>query len=375
MPQNPSPAEEYRYDDDDISLAELVQKGKEWADIIWGERRFVAKVVGVSIVFGLILAFGSKPEYSASTRILPYRAAGGGSGLSGLAGFAGVRLPAGAADQAIGSELYPEVATTFDFLAEIAETPIRFSSLPEPVTPIRYFREIAQPSVVDYLTSYTIGLPGKIIGAFRMLISHEKAEPTPELQAGPPIKVYNQAHRSTVREVGERLVTEMNKKTSIITITGTMPDRFAAADLVRTASDHLMARIIHYESKKAAEQVKFLEEQAEAAKVRLNRTQQSQAILTDRMRGTVSATATLESARLNTEQSLAFQLYSRFATELDQMRVKQSQDTPVFTILEQVVVPNRTTSPNRPRILAVALILGIVAAVAVVAVRRTMSGA
>jgi uncharacterized protein involved in exopolysaccharide biosynthesis len=354
-----------RYDDD-MSIAELIHIAREWIRVLWQERRFVAAVVSASAALGLVVAFGSKPEYTASTKILPYRPASAASGLSGLAGLAGVRLPQGAADQTITADLYPEVAKTLDFRAELAEVPLRFSALPEPMTSMQYFREVAKPSVLDVIRHYTVGLPGLILKATR------KAEaPQAAPDSGPPIAYYDTEYREVLADLDDRLQASTDKKTFIITITGRMPDRFASADLVRNASDRLMTRIIEYEAKKADEQLRFVEEQASAAKARLDRVQREQAVLADRSRGTMSATAQLEAKRLEREYALAFDLFRQFSADVEQARVRKSQDTPVFTVLERVVVPDRRSSPRRGVILLGALSLGFVVAAAAVAFKRT----
>lgn len=368
LSQDPPPGREYRYDDEEISLRELIQKGREWARIVRAEHRFVAKVVALSMGIGLVLAFGSQPEFSASTKILPYRPGGGASGLSGLAGLAGVRLPQGTADQTITADLYPEVAKTLDFRVAMAETPIRFSSLPEPMTPMQYFREVAKPSIVDQIGRYTIGLPGTILSM--VLPSSDPLKAPADISAGPKIVEYDAAYHAVLETLGKRFSVFADKKTSIITLTAKMPDRYAAADLVRTASDRLMARIIEYEAKKAQEQIRFVEEQIVISKLRLDRIQRDQALLSDRTRETVSAIAQIESQRLQREYNLAFDVYRQFATELEQARIKKAQDTPVFTVLEQVVVPNKRTSPRRGKTVLFFVIIGVLVASTALVVGR-----
>lgn len=134
-----------------------------------------------------------------------------------------------------------------------------------------------------------------------------------------------------------------------------------------------MSRLIEYESNKAAEQLRFIEEQAAQSKQRLDRVQREMALLSDRSRGTVSATAQLESQRLQREYNLAFDVYRQFATELEQARIKKAQDTPVFTVLEHVVVPDTRSSPRRGRILLGSAVLGLLGSVVVVATRRLIA--
>lgn len=69
--------------DDEISLADLVAKIRTVAQMLWAERRIIAIRMGLGGIIGLIIAFGSPVEYSASMRLLPFRGGGatGGAGL------------------------------------------------------------------------------------------------------------------------------------------------------------------------------------------------------------------------------------------------------------------------------------------------------
>ena len=56
----------------------------------------------------------------------------------------------------------------------------------------------------------------------------------------------------------------------------------AAADLVQTASERLMQRIIDYEAKKAGEQLKFIEEQYGQRRTKYEQAQRNLAEFVDR---------------------------------------------------------------------------------------------
>lgn len=372
VPEDSRPGRDVRRNFDEVTFADLAAHVWAFCRAIWEQRWSVAKSWLAGSILGVVIAFGARTEYTASTKILPYRTSGTGSNLTGLAGLAGVRLPQGVGEQTITADLYPEVAGTLDFRVAVAETPIRFTDSRERVTPMKYFREIAQPTVGEYLLRYTVGLPALVWSSIR---PPEAINPVPARDSEPDLKYYDSEYRSVLKELQGRLTTTADKKTLVITMTARMPDRLAAADLVRIASDHLMKRIIEYDSRKAAEQVLFLEEQVAAAKGRIDRVEREQAVLSDRSRGTLSATAQLEAQRLQREYSLAFDIYRQVASELEQARTKKTQDTPVFTVLEQVVVPDRRSRPRRGLIVLTLSCLGLVGGCAMVAARRALSPA
>lgn len=350
--------------DDEITLTELIEKARALALLAWRERIYIWRSLAVTVPLGLLVAFGSTPEYTASTKILPYRSTGGSAaGLSGLAGLAGIRLPAGASDPTITADLYPDVANTVDFRISVAETPIRFTSVEQPITTVRYFQYESKGSVLGFVKKYTIGLPGQVLSLFR---SAPKAPVISDSGGRAQLAYYDREYLKIIEGLAQRLTVSINRKTAIITIVGEMPDAYAAADLVKVASERLMERIIDYESRKAGEQRRFVEEEQRRARDRFEQAQRQLATFTDRNRGTLSATAQIEAQRLQNEYNLAFELYRQFSTEREQARIKQNQDTPVFTVLEQVVVPNTRTSPRRSMDLLAAIFLGVCSGVCIV---------
>ncbi|MHB1097287.1 MAG: hypothetical protein ACYC3F_14070 [Gemmatimonadaceae bacterium] len=343
-------------DDEVIRVSDLLEQILAFAMLAWIERRYVWRCLTVTVPLGLLVAFGSTAEYTASTKILPYRFTGASaSGLSGLAGLAGIRLPAGASDPTITADLYPDVANTVDFRISVAETPLRFTTLAQPISTVRYFQDVSEGSVLDVVNNFTIGLPGKILQVIRPA---PKPLVVPDSSGRSPLAYYSREYLKVVDGLRQRLTVNIDRKTAIITIVGTMPDAYAAADLVKVASERLMERIIDYESRKAGEQRRFVEEEQRRARDRFEQAQRQLATFTDRNRGTLSATAQIEAQRLQSEYNLAFELYRQFSTEREQSRIKQNQDTPVFTVLEQVVVPNSRSRPRRSMDLLVALLSG-----------------
>jgi uncharacterized protein involved in exopolysaccharide biosynthesis len=180
---------------------------------------------------------------------------------------------------------------------------------------------------------------------------------------GSPLHVYDREYLAIVEDLDNRLVVSIDKKTSVISITGLMPSPYAAADLVQTASERLMQRIIDYEAKKAGEQLTFIEEQYSQARTRYEQAQQNLASFADRNRSLVSPLSQIERDRLQSEFNVAFNVYQQLSGELQLARIKKNQDTPVFTVLEQVTVPNQRTSPRRSRILLFAIFVGLAAGV------------
>jgi len=352
-------------DEDEISLIEIGMKLRHATGILWAERRMIAGRTILSGIIGIIIAFGSPVEYSASMRLVPYRSGGvaAGAGITGLAGLAGLRFPNGTTDQTITSDLYPEVAKSLDFKIAVAETPLKYSALDRRVTAVQFFQEIRKPAPIEILQLYTIGLPGRIFSAQpssrKAQTSYQSSEPASEVP-----RLLDETYLKIVESVGERLSVSTDKKTAIITISARMPDPYAAADLARASSGRLMERIIAYESQKARESFRFVNEQHEMAKNRYEQAQKELAQFTDRNRALTSAMSQIDLDRLEENKNIAFEVYQQLSRELEQSKIKMNQDTPVFAELDQVTVPHTKESPNRRKIMLIALLIGFVSGAA-----------
>jgi uncharacterized protein involved in exopolysaccharide biosynthesis len=341
--------------DANFSVSELARELLALGEAVWLERRRVWRALAVTLPVGLVFAFGCPEEFTASTQLLPYRSAPSTAGFSSLANLAGVRLPTGLPDQTITADLYPVIAQTLDFQVSVAETPLRFARTNERVSMVRYLRE--HRNVVGKAGAFLSRVRHAVGSAMRR--TPRRGPATASDSGRPPLQTYDREYLKLVRELDERLVVRFDRKTSVISITGEMPDPYAAADLVQTASQMLMERIIDYEARKAGEQVQFIEGQYGQSQTRYEEAQRNLAVFEDRNRILVSAVAAIERERLQREKDVAYQVVQQLTTELQQARIRKHQDTPVFTVLEHVVVPNQHSSPNRTAILLLAGIVGV----------------
>jgi uncharacterized protein involved in exopolysaccharide biosynthesis len=362
------------HSNDGPSIEELLASIHGLTQKAWKNRKLVLRYVALFTAFGLFYAIGSPVEYTAEMRIIPNKQGGNTTGLSGLAGIAGIRLPINSNDIIIAPDLYPEVSKSLDFRIAVAETPLVYSSHGKKSSLVDYFQDIYKPSATEKISSYTFGLPGRIIG----LVSAARPTPVNPIKgdtSGIPRK-YDSAYLGLVNSLEERLSLTIDKRSGILIITGKMPDPYAAADLVRVASARLTDQIAALESKKSTEHLQFVNDQFRQAKSRLENAQKNLAIFTDRNRALMSATSQIERNRLQQENDLAFELYQQFSRELDQARIKMNQDTPVFTVLESAIVPMHPSEPQRVPTVLMSIFLGVLAglgAVAIQSVRESLS--
>ena len=94
------------------------------------------------------------------------------------------------------------------------------------------------------------------------------------------------------------------------------------------------------------------------------------AIFTDKNRETQSATAQIEAQRLQSEYGIAAQIFGNFSSQLEQAKIQLNRDTPIFTVLESITIPNVKSSPRREQIIIVSILFGIFLGVMVISLRN-----
>lgn len=360
---------------DELTFSEILRSWRDFAFEVSRQRSSLRAPLIISLLIGVVFAFAGPVEFQATTRLIPYRSGASAPGLQGLAGLAGIRLPANSGGEAIiASEFYPEVARTLDFRISVAETPVAFSDIEQRRSAAKFFDEVYKPSLLSLIAQFTIGLPGLVVSA----VYEGAPRPTvPQVADDGSIRLraIDRRYERLVHRIGERISVSHDKKSGIVTVGAEMPDPLAAADLAKVAAQQLMQSVVGFEVRRAEEQLVFVEAQFRIAKARHETAQRELAVFADRNRMLMSAVGQLERMRLEREAELAFDLYQQLARETEQARLRRSQDTPTFSVLDQVTVPNRKSKPRRLLLLVLAVFLGLVGGLTRVAWRVYVSDA
>ena len=334
---------------DEIDLVELVKT-------YWSKRRFILKLTLVFLVFGLIVAFTSKVEYKASCKLLPESQDASGlpnlGGLGGLAGLAGVDLDVGASG-ALTPELYPELVKSVPFQLYLIEKPVLFEKFDSTISSYDYFNHFYEPPLSNILLEYTLGLPGKIKGLF-------VRESKKVANAQQHLLELSLEDWRLIEKYRKRMSVSVDKKTGVISVSVELPDRKASAQLAQLLVDKLQDDVTKYKIGKVQVNLGFIEERFQEKKKEYEIKQREVALFNDRNINVSSALARTELNRLENELSVAFEVYKGLASQLEQAKIKVKEETPVFTILEPVRVPEEKSKPRRSLIIGLATLSGLI---------------
>ena len=348
--QNNMPVEEQ-----EIDLVELIQK-------MWINRWLIIKVAGVFVVLGVLVALFSAKVYTASCDIVPDTGKSGNSKMSSLAALAGVNLGEGADVTALSPLVYQNIMNGTSFRKELMQTKIDFEKADKPVSFFDYYtsEEYNKPGVFDYIKKYTIGLPFVILNAIR------GEQPEPDYSAignseGPTMETLSKDEYNALKILEQCVSLTLDNKNGYVTITTNMPEAVASAQLAQATVVLLQKYITEFKIAKVQSNLDFIQSRYNEAKKNFEDIQIRRAAFRDANTNTNKYSARVEAEKLDAEYTLAMNLYSELATQLEQAKIEVKKDTPILTVVRPVTIPYKKSKPQRLQILVAFTFLGVVA--------------
>lgn len=337
--------------EDEINIVALVKQ-------FWDERRFIIKTVVIFILVGLVYALLSKNYYTASSTIVPVTEGKSmGGNLSGLASLAGINL--GGMDNSKGEispMLYPEIISSIPFKLELLKTKIKVPESDSLVTYQYYFEEVYNPGVLVGLKKYTIGLPGLLIGALKSSAATDNGKSSEKQKL---IELTAEEFR-LMKSLEQQISLNINDKEGFVSLSFTMPEAKASAQMTQRAQELLQEYALKYKTQKSKEQLAYIEERFQEKQKEFDQKKLQLALFQDRNNNINSALARTKLLQLQSEYDLVFTVYSELAKQLETQRLQVKKDTPIFTILKPVTIPNEKAGPKSSLILIVLTFFGFI---------------
>lgn len=313
----------------------------EYARKLWLARKVLFKAAGIAAVLGVIIALTTPRQYTVNVTLAPESGKSGG-GLSSLASMFGVGgMSIGNDADALNVMLYPNILESTPFILDLMDTQVKTID-----------EELPDTTLTGYLTEYTskslisnvISLPFRALGGLISLFVTAEEEQEPDT-INPFLLTREQAN--IVKAIKQLVVANIDKKTGITTISVTMQDPMVAAIMTDTVVYKLKEHITKYRVSKAEEDYKYWEKLYHQHREEYFEAQKNYAEYTDANKDVILQSVSIEQERLQNEMSLAFQVYSNVANQLQMAKAKVQEAKPVFVIVEPASVPLRASGTSR----------------------------
>ena len=310
----------------EIDLMDLLRK-------VIGIRKKIYKAAGIGLIIGVIVAISIPKQYTVEVTLSPEMGNDKAGGLSGLAAsFLGSGVTMGDGTDALNASLSADIVSSTPFLLELSAMEIPVTKN-EVMTLNTYLDEETSP-----WWSYVIGFPGMVIGGVKSLFTEEDEIASFDKTSQGAIELSKQDSRkiATLKKV---ITASVDKKTSMTSVTATFQDPKIAAVVADSVVKKLQEYIIDYRTFKAKEDCIYLEKLFKERQQEYYIAQKKYADYLDSHDNLILQSVRAEQERLQNDMSLAYQVYSQVASQLQVARAKVQEEKPVFAVVEPAVVP------------------------------------
>jgi len=322
---------------------------------IWTERKLVIKVSVSFFFIGCFVALFSPVIYTSQTTFVPQVSGDdispSTSKIGSLASIAGLNLnsnPTG--DSYLSPLLYTKIADSEEFSLKLLEADL-VNLKGEKFTIGEYLlsrKSSFNFNPLSFIKKYTIGL----------FLNEETSQVDSEI-----LENYNFISKekySLANFLRQKFEIELNQKEGYIKVLAKDKDAFISSQLVQQTTKILQSKIIEIRTNKIKERLEFSKEQYELKQAEFDILQQELAEFKDSNKSISTARFLAELEKLESEYLLQQNILINLASEYNKNKIKLNKDTPIFSVIDEVSVPNVKSEPNRGFIVTAYLFLGFV---------------
>ncbi|MDC1320372.1 Wzz/FepE/Etk N-terminal domain-containing protein [Flavobacteriaceae bacterium] len=321
---------------------------------LWIGKKLIVKTTILFFIIGCIVALLSPVVYTAQTTFVPQVSEdqmSSSKGLGSLASLAGINLNQGSStsDSYLSPLLYSKIANSDEFSLKLIEEEL-ISLNGDKFTLKQYLLSDTNSSfnLIGFIKKYTVGLFTKTDN---------------ELKSNEIVSGYNfisQEEFGLVNNFKGKFSIVLNDKDGYIEVIARDKDAFISTQLVKIITKNLQSRIIELRTNKIKERLEYSKNQYELKQIEFNILQNNVADFKDSNKNISTARFMSELQKLESEYQLQQNILMTLASEFNNNKIKLNKDTPIFSVIDEVSVPNERSEPKRSLIALIYLFLGVV---------------
>jgi hypothetical protein len=159
----------------------------------------------------------------------------------------------------------------------------------------------------------------------------------------------------------ERILSlSVNAKDGFVSLSAEMDDPMMCALVAKEAQKILQKSVINYKIKSASEILVFNQKQLSLKKIEFDSLQNQLALFKDSNLNIVDSRFENRLSGLEAEFFLVSSVYQELAKQLEQSKLQVSKDTPIFSVIKPVTIPNKRSAPKRTQMVLVYLFIGFI---------------
>tara|TARA_B100000963_G_scaffold359614_1_gene387423 strand:- start:947 stop:1948 length:1002 start_codon:yes stop_codon:yes gene_type:complete len=296
-------------------------------------------------VIGVIIGFTTPFEYTASTKLLPKTSNSSTSSIGGLANLTGFNLLSGlGSDETIPAQLFPEISESITYKIRIANSNIDFGN--------------GRISVREYILNNYFEL--NFDPNFNYYYNNEN------------IYTLSTIEKDLHRLISNIISIDVDERKGLVSIYSTSKHAEVSSQLTTIASSNLQDFIIDFQTKKAKDELIFLKERKEEIHKDREKKKDDLISFEDENLNLVTNKSIRALEDLKNEFNLIDEVFKQISQELESQKIKVKKQTPVFSVIEPVSIPNQRSKPIRSRILRLWFAFGLIGGVLFVIIRHLL---
>ena len=309
---------------------------------IIGIRKTIYKAAGIGLVIGIIVAISIPKQYTVGVTLSPEMGNTKAGGLSGLAAsFLGSGMAINEGTDALNASLSADIVSSTPFLLELST--MKIPALKGGTMTLNvYLDEESSP-----WWGYIIGVPGMVIGGVKSLFTAEDKDSITSVRVNQGAIELSKKESKKIELLKKKITASVDKKTSMTTVSVTLQNPKVAAVVADSVVRKLQEYIIDYRTTKAKEDCLYLERLFKERQQEYYDAQKKYADYMDSHDNIILQSVRAEQERLQNDMSLAYQVYSQVANQLQVARAKVQEEKPVFAVVEPAVIPLYPSGTSR----------------------------
>ena len=349
-----------------ISNEEKLEQSIQRQEIDWMKlirkirtsRKLILIFCCVGVVLGIIIAFGTPQEYTAST-LLAHEGTRRRSNMNILADVVGSDMNSSTTTMdAIYPSLYSMIVKSTPFLVRLFDVGVSERKDSTTITLSQYLKERQKKPWWNTIISMPSRLMSWITSSFRKKLKVENAKSSID------IFQLTREEASIAGAIASRITIDIDKKKRTISLFVTMQDPLVAAIVTDTVRAYIQEYVTEYRTSKERRILEYYKKMCKDAQTEYYTTQEKYTRYADSNRNLAMLTSRAELSRLRSEMSLAFSTYNQLELQVQAAQARVEKVTPVYAVIQPAIVPIAPSKPRKMLILVGCILLSTIASIA-----------
>ena len=315
---------------DEIDIIDLIKK-------LYKSKKLIVLITIIFSSIGIATALLLPVKYNSTTVFITQNQESGSSSLSGVASLVGINLGSSSLGGEIPSTMYPQIVQSVKF------------------------KRLLLNKLIDDKNNLTLE---------NYIANHYSIKEVEEQNISELGMTLNEEKYFNI--LTEILNVSVNQKDGFISIGCEMPNAEYSAKVAKFSRELLQNIIIENKIETARQNLIFSEGQLIEKKKEFDDIYSKLAFFSDSNLNSVNSFVLNEKNKLESEFQIISAVVEEISKQVEQAKLQLKKDTPVFSTIQEAVIPLKKSSPKRTQLVIIFGFLGLITSSIIVLIREPL---